>query len=476
VSITLYNTLTKRIEPLEPLDRYIVKAYFCGPTVYDHTHLGHIRAYLAFDFIKRYIISKGYSFIHVQNITDIDDKIIKRSQDEGTTWNTIAEHYTREYLEVLKALNINVDIHPTVSSHINEIIEFVQKLVDKGYAYVAPSGSVYFDLSVVDDYGKLSGRILSNEWRQEEEYLYEKKHPYDFALWKVSKPGEPWWESPWGRGRPGWHTECAVMSSRYLGPQFDIHGGGQDLVFPHHENEIAMAEAAFGIKPWVRYWIHVGYLTIRGEKMSKSLGNIIYAKEAIDKWGTEVLRLWTFSAHYRKQIEFNEDALNQHREVYKRLVVATESLKKIIRSSNASHKLSDSEINVLRLLEEINMQFHESMSNDFNTPKAMEALNNLITTVFRDIEPKENQALALRAYSILYSIDKVVGVLDKYLGEKIELDIQLVEKLVDLILRIRTELRKRKDYEISDRIREELLKLGIRVFDYKEGSKWVFEK
>ncbi|MEM1915797.1 MAG: class I tRNA ligase family protein, partial [Ignisphaera sp.] len=219
MSIALYNTLTKRIEPLEPLDRYTVKAYFCGPTVYDHTHLGHIRAYLAFDFIKRYIVSKGYSFIHVQNITDIDDKIIKRSQEEGTTWNAIAERYTREYLEVLKALNINVDIHPTVSSHINEIIEFVQKLVDKGYAYVAPSGSVYFDLSVVADYGKLSGRISSDEWRQEEEYLHEKRHPYDFALWKASKPGEPWWESPWGRGRPGWHTECAVMSSKYLGPQ-----------------------------------------------------------------------------------------------------------------------------------------------------------------------------------------------------------------------------------------------------------------
>lgn len=476
MSITIYNTLTKKLELFESVDKYIVKAYFCGPTVYDHTHLGHVRAYLAFDFIKRYIILKGYDFIHVQNITDIDDKIIKRANEEGIEWNEIAKRYAKEYLEVLKMLNINVDLHPTVSSHINDIIEFVRKLIDKGYAYVAPSGSVYFDLSSVTDYGKLSGRILSEEWRQEEEYAYEKKNPYDFALWKTAKPGEPWWESPWGKGRPGWHTECVVMSSKYLGHRFDMHGGGQDLIFPHHENEIAMAEALFGTKPWVKYWIHVGYLTIRGEKMSKSLGNIIYAKEAINKWSPEVLRLWTFSAHYRKQIEFNEDILNQYREIYKRLVLAVETLKKIIKSSSVSHRLNDDDVVLLTKLEEINAQFHDAMSNDFNTPRAMDAVNQLITTIFRDIEAKENLALSLRTYSILYTIDRVLGVLGKYFEERIEIDTNIIEKLIDIIIRIRTELRKRKEYELSDRIRDELLKLGIKVFDYKEGSKWVFEK
>jgi cysteinyl-tRNA synthetase len=476
VSIVIYNTLTKNLELFEPLSKYIVKAYFCGPTVYDYTHLGHVRAYVAFDFIKRYLVLRGYDVFHVQNITDIDDKIIKKSQEEGIPWNRVAERYTKDYLEVLNTLNIKVNLHPTVTSHIKEIIEFVQLLIDRGYAYVTPSGSVYFDLSTVEDYGKLSGRRTAEEWRQEEEFLTEKKNPYDFALWKASKPGEPWWESPWGRGRPGWHTECAVMSSKYLGKQFDIHGGGQDLIFPHHENEIAMAEAAYGIKPWVKYWIHVGYLTIKGEKMSKSLGNVIYAKEAINKWGAETLRLWVFSAHYRKQIEFNEDVVNQFKELYRRLVMATEILKKILKSSTATFNLSEQELNLLRTLELIEVQFHDAMSDDFNTPKALEAINKLLTTIFRDIEPRENYALAFRAYSILYNFNKVLGVLDKYFEERTPVDIEFVEKLIDLIIRVRSELRKRRDYELSDKIREELLKLGIKVLDYKDGSKWVLEK
>jgi cysteinyl-tRNA synthetase len=476
VSIVIYNTLTKNLELFEPLSKYIVKAYFCGPTVYDYTHLGHVRAYVAFDFIKRYLVLRGYDVFHVQNITDIDDKIIKKSQEEGIPWNRVAERYTKDYLEVLNTLNIKVNLHPTVTSHIKEIIEFVQLLIDKGYAYVTPSGSVYFDLSTVEDYGKLSGRRTAEEWRQEEEFLTEKKNPYDFALWKASKPGEPWWESPWGRGRPGWHTECAVMSSKYLGKQFDIHGGGQDLIFPHHENEIAMAEAAYGIKPWVKYWIHVGYLTIKGEKMSKSLGNVIYAKEAINKWGAETLRLWVFSAHYRKQIEFNEDVVNQFKELYRRLVMATEILKKILKSSTATFNLGEQELNLLRTLELIEVQFHDAMSDDFNTPKALEAINKLLTTIFRDIEPRENYALAFRAYSILYNFNKVLGVLDKYFEERTPVDIEFVEKLIDLIIRVRSELRKRRDYELSDKIREELLKLGIKVLDYKDGSKWVLEK
>lgn len=476
MSITIYNTLTKRLEPFEPVSRHIVKAYFCGPTVYDHTHLGHVRAYLAFDYIKRYLMLRGFSFIHVQNITDIDDKIIKKAQDENTPWYVITERYTKDYLEVLSALGINVDIHPTVTSHINDIIEMIKTLIDKGFAYVAPSGSVYFDLSTVDDYGKLSSRTSRDEWRQEEEFLAEKKHPYDFALWKASKPGEPWWESPWGKGRPGWHIECAVMSSKYLGHQFDIHGGGQDLVFPHHENEIAIAESAYGVKPWVKYWVHVGYLTIHGEKMSKSLGNIIYAKEAINKWGAEILRLWAFSAHYRKQIEFHEDILEQFRELNRRLVLAVETLKKITRSSGAIHRLDEDVLNILKTLEAIEIQFNDVMSEDFNTPKALEAVNRLTTVIFKDIEPRENYLIAFRAYSILHKFNKVLGVLDRYLEEKITLDLDLVEKLVDVILKIRTELRKRRDYELSDRIRDELLKLGIRVFDYKDGSKWVIEK
>ncbi|MCI4438052.1 MAG: class I tRNA ligase family protein, partial [Ignisphaera sp.] len=286
----------------------------------------------------------------------------------------------------------------------------------------------------------------------------------------------PWWESPWGRGRPGWHTECAVMSTRYLGTQFDIHGGGQDLIFPHHENEIAMAEAAFGVKPWVKYWIHVGYLTVRGEKMSKSLGNIVTAKEALDKWGPEVLRLWVFSAHYRKQLEFNETLLESFKALYQRLVNATETLKRIVKNGSIAHHLSDDDVATLKKLEEVEIRFHEAMSEDFNTPKALEAVNELASLVFKEIEPRERLELALRAYTILSNFNVVLGVLDKHLKEKIELESDIIEKLIDLIIRVRTELRKRKEYELSDSIRQELLALGIKVFDYKDGSKWVWEK
>jgi len=464
------------MEPFQPLNPLIVKAYFCGPTVYDHTHLGHVRAYLSFDYIKRYLKLRGYTVYHVQNITDIDDKIIKRASEEGISWNEVANRYTKEYLEVLQKLGVVVDVHPRVTEHIKEIIEFIEKLIEKGHAYVAPSGSVYFDVSTVLDYGKLSKRSKSEEWRQEEEYLAEKRNPYDFALWKAAKPGEPWWDSPWGRGRPGWHTECAVMSSRYLGAQFDIHGGGQDLIFPHHENEIAMAEAAYGVKPWVKYWIHMGYLTVRGEKMSKSLGNVITAKDALSKWGAEVLRLWVFSAHYRKQLEFEENVMEGFRALYQRLVTAVEVLKKVIKSSTIAHHLPDKDIVMLSKLEEYEIAFHKAMSDDFNTPKALEAINGVVSLVFKEIESRERLEHALRAYTILSNFNAVLGVLDKQLKDRVEVDLDVIEKLVDLIIKVRAELRKRKDYELSDRIRQELLSLGIKVFDYKDGSKWVWER
>ena len=473
--LRVYNTLTRRLEIFEPFEPNVVKMYVCGPTVYDYSHLGHARTYVAFDVIKRYLMLKGYDVIHVQNITDIDDKIINRARSEGVSWKDIADRYIKDYLEALEKLNIHIHIHPRVSEHINEIIEFIQDLIDKGYAYVAPSGSVYFDVDKYDDYGRLSNRLNKELWGQEEEFIREKKNPYDFALWKAAKPGEPWWESPWGKGRPGWHIECSVMSSKYLGEQFDIHGGGQDLIFPHHENERAQSEARFSKRPWVKYWLHAGLFRFAGEKMSKSLGNIITLREAFKKWKPEVIRLWLATVHYRKPVDFSEEALIQAEKNYNRLVNTVETLKKLMREVDVDFKLGDEDVKILRELIEIRKGFYSSMDDDFNTSEAFSYIYKLTTLVFKELSNKPKYALLLKAYNMLYEFNQVLGVLDKYFIEApVEADI--VNKLIELIVNIRQTHRKRKEYEIADWIRAELAKLNIKLFDYKDKTTWIIER
>ncbi len=472
--LRVYNTLTRKYEVFQPLKPGFVRMYVCGPTVYDYSHLGHARTYVAFDVIKRYLRLRGYDVIHVQNITDIDDKIINRAREEGVSWRDVADRFIKDYMENMEKLNIKVDIHPRVSEHIKDIIEFIEELINKGYAYVAPSGSVYFDVDKYGDYGRLSGRLSKELWGQEEEFLKEKKNPYDFALWKAAKPGEPWWESPWGKGRPGWHIECSVMSSKYLGEQFDIHGGGQDLIFPHHENERAQSEARFGKSPWVKYWLHTGLFKFAGEKMSKSLGNIVTLKEAFKKWRPEVIRLWFVTTHYRKPMEFSEEGINQAERYFKRLVSTVELLKKLMKELSPDYSLNEHDIKLMKELLSIREGFYEAMDDDFNTSKAFSYVYRLTTLVFKVLSSKPKYALVLRAYSLLREFNEVLGVLDKYFvgtGGREE----LISKLIDLIINVRQELRKRKMYELSDWIRSELNSLGIRVMDYKDRSEWVFE-
>ena len=472
--LRVYNTLTRRYEVFEPITPGIVKMYVCGPTVYDYSHLGHARTYVAFDVIKRYLMLKGYDVIHVQNITDIDDKIINRAREEGVSWREIADRFTKDYLEGLEKLNIHVHIHPRVSEHIKDIIEFIEDLIEKGYAYVAPSGSVYFDVDRYDDYGRLSGRLRKELWGQEEEFVKEKKNPYDFALWKAAKPGEPWWESPWGKGRPGWHIECSVMSSKYLGEQFDIHGGGQDLIFPHHENERAQSEARFGKKPWVKYWLHTGLFRVSGEKMSKSLGNIITLKEVFKRWRPEVIRLWLATIHYRKPVEFSEESLMQAERAYTRLVNTIETLKRLMKELEPDHSLSSSDLSVLKELMSIRKGFYEAMDDDFNTSRAFSYVYKLTTIVFKELVNRPKRSLVMKAYEMLWEFNRVLGVLDKYLVGK-GIESELIESLIELIIKVRQIHRSRKEYQISDWIRAELAKLGIKLMDYKDRTEWILE-
>jgi cysteinyl-tRNA synthetase len=475
--IKVRNTFGNRLEEFKTVTPGLVRMYVCGPTVYDYTHLGHARTYVAFDAIKRYLMLRGYHVIHVQNITDIDDKIIDRARREGRDWREIVELYSKDYFEGLRKLKVTVDISPRVTAHINDIIEFIKGLIEKGYAYIAPSGSVYFEVDKYPDYGKLSGRFHPEQWRQEEDVLKEKKKPYDFALWKAWKPGEPYWVAPWGRGRPGWHIECSVMSSKYLGPRIDIHGGGQDLIFPHHENERAQSEAYFGVKPWVSYWLHTGMLTVKGEKMSKSLGNIITLKEAFKKWDPMIIRLWILSAHYRTQLDFNEDSLEQARATLSRIKSAYQALEAVLRTTEPQASLKDDDIERLRRVYELYKEFHEAMSSDFNTAKALAAILSLTRLINSSIVPAEDNTSAVAAMKLLLEFNYVFRVADDIMYGGAAPHATLVNQLVDLIVKVRAELRARKLYDVADNIRAELAQLGIKLYDYPGGKTiWRFEE
>ncbi len=473
MSIRVHNTLGRRLEVLQPANPPLVTMYVCGPTPYDYTHIGHARTFTVFDAIKRYLNLRGYSVFHVQNITDIDDKIINRAREEGRGWEEVVEEYTRDYMGMLEALKIRVDVHPRVTAHIRDIIEFIQGLIDRGYAYVAESGSVYFDVDRYPDYGRLSGSFSRESWRQEEEFLREKRSPYDFALWKAAKPGEPSWDSPWGRGRPGWHIECSVMSSRYLGSTIDLHGGGIDLVFPHHENERAQSEAYFNVKPWVRYWVHVSYLTIGGEKMSKSLGNIIPFKEASAKWGPGPLRLWLLSAHYRSNLDYSEQGLEQARRLYERLRDVASRVTRRVERSEPTHYLDSRGLELLKALRTIHTSWHESLSDDFNFGSAMRWVWELTNIYYRDVEASESQAVLLYTYRLLYEFNKVYAVLDDILEAPRTPGLE--DRLLELIVEVRSELRARRMYDLSDAIRDRLSRMGIKLIDYRDRTEWVKE-
>jgi len=474
-SIRVFNTLTRRKEEFQPWEPGVVKMYVCGPTVYDETHLGHIRTYVAFDAIKRYLEFRGNTVLHVQNITDIDDKIINRAREEGRSWKEIADTYTKSYLEVIKQLGITPLISPRVTEHINDIIEFINKLVEKGAAY-ASNGSVYFDVTSYPWYGELSGRLSRESWRQEEEVLKEKKNPFDFALWKKAKPGEPFWESPWGPGRPGWHIECSAMATRYLGDKIDIHGGGQDLIFPHHENERAQSEKALDTRPWVKYWLHTGMLTIKGEKMSKSLGNIITAKELLAKHKPGVIRTWVLSAHYRSQLEFREELMEQAEAVHRKIIMALEDIKRLLKEGHQDFRMGEDEINAVRKIVEIRMDFHRALSDDFNTSAALSKVLEAVSIYNKHAFSKSPLPIAVCVNSFLSEADKVFGFTVGEEKAPAVSDTGIVKSLVELLIEVRRKLREEKRYDLADYIRSSLENLGIILMDKGLETKYYFKK
>ncbi|MEL9969340.1 cysteine--tRNA ligase [Metallosphaera sp.] len=465
--LRVFNTLGRRIDSFIPNEPHSVRMYVCGPTVYDEVHIGHGRTFVSFDAISRYLRLKGFNVIRVQNITDIDDKIINKAKSVGKSWNEVSEYYTKSYLEMINLLKVKIDIHPKVSSHIKEIIDFVQGLIDRGHAYVA-NGSVYFDVDTYPKYGELSN-IRKEEWDQGEEIVKEKKNPYDFALWKAYKPGEPFWDSPWGKGRPGWHIECSTMSTRYLGTKIDIHGGGIDLVFPHHENERAQTESITN-DTWVKYWMHVAFLTIKKEKMSKSKGNIIPLKEAIAKYGPSTLRYWFLSSHYRNPIEYSDDVLEQSAKSLQRLKDAVSILRKII-LEGPQHYAKESEIKTQAEIFGAILNFDNAMEDDFNTANALTAIHELASIVFTKLQYSQDVLGAIIALDGFRKFNDVFAVMD----EEFSSEMDRISSIINSVIEIRNYLRERQMYELSDKIRESLMKAGIKVLDSKEGSTWRFQ-
>ncbi len=479
-TIKVYNTMSGEKEYFVTLAPKKVNMYVCGITAYDVCHLGHARSAIVFDIIKRYLRYRGYEVTHVRNITDIDDKIIARAARENISTGEVAKKYTDEYYRDMDLLGVSrADIEPNATDHIQEMIETIKVLVEKGYAYPL-DGDVYFEVGRFPGYGKLSKKNPDDLLAGARVNIDERKRsPLDFALWKASKEGEPAWESPWGRGRPGWHIECTSMASKYLGESFDIHGGGADLIFPHHENEIAQGEAYSG-KPFVKYWMHNGFITVDKEKMSKSLGNFFTIKEILDKYEPEVVRYFLLSAHYRSPIEFSDVQLNEAELSIDRYYTTVIRINDFIESAGAKEKVEGAS-ELEDLLSGFKDKFLNAMNDDFNTASALGYIFELIREVnrFLDGRPSGQKAkdLVLRTRELLAEIGGVLNIFNKTPEEwyrslmkvkKIDLsESDLEDKILE-----RQKAREAKEWAAADRIRDELAEKGVILEDKKDGTAW----
>lgn len=482
MSLNIYNSLTRRKEEFKPLEDGHVGMYNCGPTVYDYFHIGNARNFITAETVCRYLEYKGYKVTFVQNITDIEDKIIARANELGVQPSEIAEKYTEAYFEDLKKFRTRMpDINPKATEHIEDIIQFVQKLVEKGIAYEV-DGDVYYEIAKFKEYGKLSGQKVEDTLAGARVEVNERKrHPADFDLWKASKPGEPEWDSPWGKGRPGWHIECSVMSSKYLGETFDIHIGGNDLLFPHHENEIAQSEALTG-KPFACYWIHNGMLQMSGDKMSKSLGNIKPVRDLLEDYDADVIRFYLLSAHYRGPLELKDDSLDEAKSALQRIQNCLDLMNRVgtTETDLVADQLSDAERALNDGIDAAAEKFEESMDDDFNTSGAVGAIFDLVASANKFVAEHEElsdqgRAVSGRVSSTLTDLCQILGV--QMVGESMPAeDESLVSDLLELFIQIRHDARERKDWATADKVRDGLSELGIKLEDTRDGTIWKIDR
>ena len=465
--IRIYNTLSKKKEDFVPLEEGKVRMYVCGPTVYNFIHIGNARPMIVFDTVRRYLEHKGYEVNFVSNFTDVDDKIIKKAIEEGVSAEEISQRYIAECKKDMEGMNIKpATTHPLATQEIGGMIEMISELIDKGYAY-EKNGTVYYRTRKFAEYGKLSHKNLDDLQGGNRSLLVsgedEKEDPLDFVLWKPKKEGEPAWQSPWGEGRPGWHIECSVMSKKYLGEQIDIHGGGEDLIFPHHENEIAQSEACSG-KCFSRYWMHNAFLNIDNRKMSKSLGNFFTVREIGEKYDLQVLRFFMLNAHYRSPLNFSADLMESSKNALERILTAVENLKYVAEHASLQ-EMTEEEVLKLEETKKFEENFDDSMDDDFNTADAIAAVFDLVKFANTNVAEGSSKAFADALREKIQSLCDILGIITEKKAELLDADVeQLIEE--------RQAARKAKNFARADEIRNELLEKGIVLEDTREGVKW----
>ncbi len=464
----IYNTLTKQKEEFVPVEEGKVKMYVCGPTVYNYIHIGNARPMIVFDTVRRYLEYKGYDVNYVSNFTDVDDKIIKKAMEEGVSAQEISSRYIAECKKDMAAMNVKpATTHPLATQEIDGMLQMIEELIEKGYAYRVEDGTVYFRTRKFPEYGKLSHKNLEDLQAGHRDIKVtgeQKEEETDFVLWKPKKEGEPYWDSPWSQGRSGWHIECSVMAKKYLGDEIDIHAGGEDLIFPHHENEIAQSEAANG-KHFAKYWMHNGFLNIDNKKMSKSLGNFFTVREISEKYDLQVLRFFMLSAHYRSPLNFSAELMEAAKSGLERIVTAAENLKHLMSAAQAGRSMTEEEAAIFAGSDVYVDKFEAAMDDDFNTADAVSAIFELVKYINTHGDAGKSPELLQKFYDRLSSLCDILGII-------VERKQEILDDDIEALIAERQAARKEKNFARADEIRAQLLDMGIILEDTREGVKW----